>query len=293
MDSNSSQNEALYRAAVGESKADYYLPLFQRFDQPGASRVSWNWPAFFVTFFWLLYRRMFGLALGYWFLWPFALLIVFTVTYLVLGPFLGELLYWLVALAAQFVIAMFANAVYHRHVRKRIERLAADAPSHDALLQRVIGQAATANTAVIVGVAAFFGVTLLGILAAIAIPAYQDYTIRAQVSEGLALAAPIKASLAGSYAASGQWPADLEGTGQQDSARYVSSIDVSDGVILISYGKTANRMIAGHTLSLHAGVNADQVVEWACGYAAGGATQTDIAPRYLPRGCRSPEPERL
>ena len=60
MDSNSSQNEELYRAAVGESKAGYYVPLFYRFDQPGASRVSWNWPAFFVPFFWMLYRRMYG-----------------------------------------------------------------------------------------------------------------------------------------------------------------------------------------------------------------------------------------
>ena len=42
MDSNSSQNEGLYRAAVGESKAGYYLPLFYRFDQPGGSRISWN-----------------------------------------------------------------------------------------------------------------------------------------------------------------------------------------------------------------------------------------------------------
>jgi hypothetical protein len=50
MDSNPSQNEELYRAAVGEGKAGYYLPLFYRFDQPGASRVSWNWPAFFVPF---------------------------------------------------------------------------------------------------------------------------------------------------------------------------------------------------------------------------------------------------
>jgi type IV pilus assembly protein PilA len=146
---------------------------------------------------------------------------------------------------------------------------------------------------VIVGVAAFFGVTILGILAAIAIPAYQDYTIRAQVSEGLALAAPVKASLAGGYSSSGQWPADPAGAGPQASARYVSSIDVSDGVIMISYGKAAHGLIAGHMLSLHPGTNAAQAVEWACGYSAGETTPTDIAPKYLPRACRASEPERL
>ena len=54
--------DALYRAAVGPSKADFYAPKFQRFDEPGASKVSWNWPAFFVSFIWFLYRRMYG----YW-----------------------------------------------------------------------------------------------------------------------------------------------------------------------------------------------------------------------------------
>jgi len=85
----------------------------------------------------------------------------------------------------------------------------------------------------------------------------------------------------------------VQGLGSQDSARYVASIDVSDGVILISYGKAANRLIAGHTLSIHPGIQGQQIVEWACGYAAGEAAQTDIAPKYLPSGCRAPQSERL
>jgi type IV pilus assembly protein PilA len=294
MDTNSSQNEQLYRAAVGEGKADYYVPLFYRFDQPGGSRVSWNWPSFFVTFLWLLYRRMYALAFGYLIVWPIALAIVFGVVVLLLGEVVGALLYWLVALGAAFVVApMFANAVYHWQIRKRIEKLSADAPSHAALVERVIGQGSTANVAVIIGVVATFGVSMVGILAAIAIPAYQDYTIRAQVTEGLALAGPVKASIAGAYATTGQWPTQLQGIGSQDAARYVTSIDVSDGVILISYGKAANRLIAGHTLSLHPGVQGEQIVEWACGYAAGEAAQTDIAPKYLPSACRAPQTERL
>jgi Tfp pilus assembly major pilin PilA len=293
MDSNSSQNEALYRAAVGENKAGYYLPLFQRFEQ-GGSRASWNWPAFFVTFFWLLYRRMYGLALGYLLAWPFAAAIVFTVVSVVLGPLAGAVFYWFAVVGVQLVaVPMFANAVYHWHVRKRIDKLAASAPSHEALLQRVIGQASTANVAVMVGVAAVFGVAVVGILAAIAIPAYQDYTIRAQVTNGLILAADVKASMADEYAASGRWPAKAEDPTVRFPSRYVSSIGVSDGVILIRYGKTAHKAISGRTLSLHPRVEGDQIVKWACGYAAGGATQTDIAPRYVPHECRAPEPEHL
>jgi type IV pilus assembly protein PilA len=134
---------------------------------------------------------------------------------------------------------------------------------------------------------------MAGMLAAIAIPAYQDYTIRAQITEGLALAAPVKASIAEAYATTGQWPTEVQGAGPQAAAHYVDSIDVSDGVIMISYGKAANRMIAGHTLSLHPGVQGEQVVEWACGYAAGEAAQTDIAPKYLPTGCRAQQSQRL
>ncbi len=51
-------------------------------------------------------------------------------------------------------------------------------------------------------------VAIIGILAAIAIPAYQDYTIRAQVTEGLNLAASVKAAVAETYANTGTWPAN-------------------------------------------------------------------------------------
>jgi type IV pilus assembly protein PilA len=294
MDSNASQTEELYRAAVGESKAEYYVPLFYRFDQPGGSRASWNWPSFFITFLWLLYRRMYGLAFGYLILWPFALIILLLVLELLLGQLAGALLYFLIAIVGQFIVApMFANAVYHWHIKKRIETLSNHAPSHAALLQRVIGAGSTASVPVIIAVVGIFGISMVGILAAIAIPAYQDYTIRAQVTEGLALAAPVKASIADAYATTGHWPTELPGIGSQDAALYVSSIDVSDGVIVISYGKAANRLIAGHTLSLHPGVAGAQIVEWACGYAAGEAAQTDIAAKYLPSACRAPQAERL
>ena len=52
--------EALYRAAVGAKKADFYVPKFLRFDEANASKLSWNWPAFFVSFYWFLYRRMYA-----------------------------------------------------------------------------------------------------------------------------------------------------------------------------------------------------------------------------------------
>jgi Tfp pilus assembly protein PilE len=290
MDPNSPQGEELYRAAVGKSKADYYVPLFHRFDQPGASRVSWNWPALFVPSFWMIYRRMFGLGFGYFFLYPVALVFLLAIASAVLGETVGVLLYWVVVIGVRVLIAMFANALYHWHIRNRIDNLTVAARSHEALVQRLLGQSASAG--VVVAFVCVGVVFLSGILAAIAIPAYQDYTIRSQVVEGLNLAAPVKTSVAEAYAASRTLPAELAGTGAQDSSRYITSIEVSDGVILISYGKAAHPRISGHTLSLHPSFSGDEI-EWACGYAAGDTAQTDIEPRYLPTACRALQVERL
>ena len=53
-----------YKAAIGEKNADFYLSRFHHFDSNGV-RPSWNWPAFFFTFYWLLYRKMGLFALVY------------------------------------------------------------------------------------------------------------------------------------------------------------------------------------------------------------------------------------
>lgn len=145
-------------------------------------------------------------------------------------------------------------------------------------------------------------VAVTGILAAIAIPAYQDYTIRAQVSEGLNLAAGVKVGVAESYATRGALPRDRRGAGlpatpESASGRYVQSIDVSRGVITITYGNEANARISGMTLAMTPLRNASGDLVWLCGYAttpadlrplvsgAAGAVTT-IEPKYLPSACR-------
>lgn len=233
---------------------------------------------------------MYGLAVGYLLGLPLALGIVLLVLVLIFGAVVGGLLYWIGAIAVSFVIIpMFANAIYHWHIKRRIAALAADAPSQDALLQRVIGQSATAGLPVIVGVACLYAVFMIGVLAAIAIPAYQDYTIRSQVTEGLNLAASLKTSVAQAYAASSSWPADLQSLGLDAApdGQFVSGIEVSDGTILIHYGNAAHTKISGRTVSLQP-VEGSEGIDWMCGYAAGSDAQTDVEPKYLPTKCRSP-----
>ncbi|MBS0399136.1 MAG: pilin, partial [Proteobacteria bacterium] len=112
-------------------------------------------------------------------------------------------------------------------------------------------------------------VAIIGILAAIAIPAYQDYTIRGQVSEGLTLAAQAKAAVSESFANTGVAPANRQAAGMTPNAtdttgNYVTSMGVNNGVITITYGARANAKINGLTLILVPYTSTDNSVAWKC-----------------------------
>ncbi|HEY6642292.1 pilin [Povalibacter sp.] len=148
-------------------------------------------------------------------------------------------------------------------------------------------------------------VAIIGILAAIAIPAYQDYTIRSQITEGLNLASDLKAGVAEYQAQTGTWPNLAQIIGSSGSAaskggKYVSGINVVDGVITITYGNQANARIKDETLSLNPGTNTNGDVIWVCGMAnpPGGVSgftgpaasapgSTSILDKYLPASCRT------
>lgn len=147
-------------------------------------------------------------------------------------------------------------------------------------------------------------VAIIGILAAIAIPAYQDYTIRAQVTEGLNLADAAKTAVAETVASTGAWPTDLTAAGMNNanppSGKYVTGVTISTGTIKIAYGNQANATIATQELDLRPYRSANGDVIWVCGTApvpagaspndaagtASAADATSIAARYRPQVCR-------
>ncbi len=87
-------------------------------------------------------------------------------------------------------------------------------------------------------------VAIIGILAAIAIPAYQDYLIRSQVTEGMSMAAAAKASVSEYYANNGSWPLDNAppglGVATEIQGKYVSALTVGTGGITVDFGNEAN-----------------------------------------------------
>ncbi len=138
-------------------------------------------------------------------------------------------------------------------------------------------------------------VAIIGILAAIAIPAYQNYTIRAQVTEGLTLGDGWKTAIAEYYATTGNWPTVANLTGTCNSVgKYESTVTVTTGgVISITYGLQANSKINGSVLTLVPYTNTNNDVLWRCGTATApsgttsGSGATTVLPQYLPTSCHS------
>ena len=143
-------------------------------------------------------------------------------------------------------------------------------------------------------------VAIIGILAAIAIPAYQDYIVRAQATEGLNLAGGAKAAISETYAGTGAWPTDNTSAGlgaaNTITGKYVSSVTVgANGVITVLYGAQANATnLSGKTVTLTPGSSGNGDVIWVCNAHAtpAGATMATapaagtVAAKYLPEVCR-------
>jgi uncharacterized RDD family membrane protein YckC/Tfp pilus assembly major pilin PilA len=143
-----------------------------------------------------------------------------------------------------------------------------------------------------------FGPFGIGMIAAISIPAYQEYTIRTQVMDGLADAEPYKAVVADAIA-KGRSLADVDfpalDTGAPKS-NFVMSVRVVSGAIAIDYGRAANRLIAGKELVLVPGLSGGRELVWVCGHApppegltmpiGNYAKLTGIPDKYLPIACR-------
>ena len=130
-------------------------------------------------------------------------------------------------------------------------------------------------------------VAIIGILAAIAIPAYQDYTIRAQVSEGLNLTGAAKAAVTEYFQDRGTMPLDNTVAGISTPAtsiagKYVTSVQVVAGRIDVLYGGSApaHSAIGGDILIMTPSTVQAGSVQWAC-------TSTTIENKHLPAACRT------
>lgn len=127
-------------------------------------------------------------------------------------------------------------------------------------------------------------VAIIGILAAIALPAYQDYTIRSKISEGMSLSSAAKTAVSEYRASEGTWPSSnaTAGVAATITSKYVRSVLVgANGVVQITLANTLDADVGGGTFDLTPTMaTGGGAIDWACGNPSG------IATRYLPANCR-------
>ncbi|HEZ3078679.1 TPA: pilin [Neisseria meningitidis] len=143
-------------------------------------------------------------------------------------------------------------------------------------------------------------IAIVGILAAVALPAYQDYTARAQVSEAILLAEGQKSAVTEYYLNHGKWPGDNSDAGVATSAdikgKYVQKVEVKNGVVTAEMKSSGvNKEIKGKKLSLWA-KRQNGSVKWFCGQPVtrtaadsddvAAATANGINTKHLPSTCR-------
>ena len=144
-------------------------------------------------------------------------------------------------------------------------------------------------------------VAIIGILASIAIPAYQNYTIRAQLTEAFSLASELKGPIQEYRKERGRFPADNAAAGLPSADKlignYVTRVDVHDGAISVTFGNFANTAVAGKVLTLQPLVvtgSPASPMSWRCGYRGIprgmeviGENRTNVTLQFLPAACRS------
>jgi len=130
-------------------------------------------------------------------------------------------------------------------------------------------------------------VAIIAILAAIAIPAYQNYLIRSQVAEGSSISGGLQTGEVEYYSNYGKWPAANQSAGVAApvsiQGKYVTQVSTgaATGIITVTYGNQANTAIAGGTLTLSPYSKGGGSWAWAC--KGDGAK---VVPKYLPSSCR-------
>ena len=144
-------------------------------------------------------------------------------------------------------------------------------------------------------------VAIIGILAAVAMPAYQDYTVRAKVAEALQLGNELKDEIKQYYDAHHKFPANNGAAGAPKAehliGNYVTSIHIEQGALQITLGNFVPEHMKGKILSirpLYVKESPDSPISWVCGggpipegMMAAGENKTSLDNRFLPSVCRA------
>jgi hypothetical protein len=255
--------------AVVDKRWQYYAPRFERFARGGW--LSWNWPAFFATFAWLRYRKLYRWSWAYFFVSTPVLLALF---FVVLGGDACERALDPVpsTVAGATVLALLclgwilpplvANRLYFEHVQ--------------ALIAKGDGGGTSRG---FVGALALQAMVV--ILPAVAMPSYAAYRYRAMVSDALLLAGAAKVGLQDYLDEHQLLPTRIDEVTKAVSNKYVDRLVLeSDGTIRAIFGDGSEKL-SGHSVSWVPEKKDGRIVEWVC-------RSKDLPVQCLPFPCRRP-----
>lgn len=244
-----------YATFVG-IKTEKYLPKFKKFSahEMDNFRATWHWPAFFVPFWWMLYRKLYGWA--------------------ILAFFIGLIPY--INLLVRVVWAITANYIFYKHAKKRLSEIKERYPSPEAQKAVIAVSGGVGSLALIIGLVMAL-VAVIGILAAISIPMFKMQTVKAKMSSVVHAMDAIRTAEVMAKVEEGGYK-DCVDAGEIQSklgvavdTRYMTEIKVTAGTIAATIGNT-NSDADGKTLTFTPSATGEA---WTWGGT--------VPPKYKPR----------
>ena len=275
-DSDVLTEDEAWAAIIGDANTHHYLTRFERLARGDSG--GWHWPGMLVTWYWMLYRKMWVPAVLYFFApWVGAVVIGVIAA---ASPGLGAILYLAQWAAILVVPGLMANAWYFKHCENKIRDVRARGGSKDQIVARL--EAAGGTSGVVVIIVAVLGIfCTIGILAAVALPAYQTYTVKAKVAQAMPVGADVAAAVGKRYEQTGQLPSqsDVDGYVQQapHHSQYVSGVELDSTSGTITVHVLARP--ADGTYQLVPSSDNNHHLSWTC-------SSTDSLRRYVPASCR-------
>jgi curved DNA-binding protein CbpA/type II secretory pathway pseudopilin PulG len=288
--------ETYYRAAIGPKNQEYYLKVFQKFDSEGKPSMTWpSLATFFISFPWLCYRKMWVTALLYYLILPF--IVAFSIAFLLsfhsaffntgnqipdntiqkLTQLILIPIYWI-------YIPVKANSIYYKYITKKISKVKLKTSDINAQLDLLTKDGGVSKLLGGGPFAALIAISIIGILAAVALPAYQDYTRRAMFSEALAVGLDAASSIEKYYYTNKRVPNDLVSTGYSDKkSNSVSSVDFKPdgGIVYVRFSESA---FPGKSLLLVPKLSPENKLVWLC-------TDDGIEVKYISQSCKNQKGE--
>ena len=262
-----------YKAILGPVNQDYYLDMFAGFDRAGAVSVIWHRDAFFASFFWLLYRKMWREALIY-FLAPYLLMPLLGV---IGGPFLVTLGYMLYTIGIVFWLPMYANALYYKHCKKQIATASTSSGDLQQQLDELSAKGGTIDLARM-RVVALVSVVVLCILAAIVMSVYQGYSVKSRMAKAYAMGELAAGKVSDFYISHRVIPTSLSEAGfSEPTPTYIRVIGMSprNGAVTVMM---EGPVVGGKSFTLEPSLGEGGKLNWSC-------MSEQIQEKYLPQQC--------